>query len=52
MAESAENEPVYILLPLIENFEFSRGFVFGIGFRKVKTGYLTVSSSEGLISLI
>ena len=34
MAESAESEHVYSLLPLIKNFQVSRDCVIAFGFRK------------------
>ena len=40
MAESAESEPVYSLLPRIKNGKTSKGFVILFGFRKRKTGNL------------
>ena len=46
MAELAENEPVYILLPWINNSKLLRDFVIAFDFRKGKTGNLGVPSSE------
>ena len=44
MAETAENEPVYRLLPWIKNSQFSIDCVFAFGFRKGKNENLGVPS--------
>ena len=46
MAELAESEPVYSLLPWIKNYLFSRDCVIAFVFRKGKTVNLGVPSSE------
>ena len=46
MAKSAENSPVYSILPLIKSYQNSKAFVILFGFRKEKQNKKVAPSLE------